>query len=77
MREWVKRCDEKGIKINGEEACAAVADYRRECGESIEVAQSSQARQSFTSENFTKALVRFVVSDDQVSETQDEQIQSY
>lgn len=80
MKEWVKECDEKGIKINGDEACAAVADYRVECGEPGEVGgvQSSQARQSFTNENFVKAVVRFVVSDDQVCNLlRDTQIQSY
>lgn len=68
MKEWVKQCDERGFKITGKEACTAVADYRQECGEPVEVVgmQGSQVRQSFTNENFVKAIVRFVVSDDQV-----------
>lgn len=68
IKEWVKQCDEKGIAISGEEAQAAVAEYREECGESLEGAgvQGSQTRQRFTSENFVNALIKFVVSDDQV-----------
>jgi len=67
LKEWVKGCDKNGIEINGDEARAAVADYRLECGEPVQVVgMNSQARRSFTNENFTKALVKFVVSDDQV-----------
>lgn len=61
LEEWVKQYNEKRIKINGDEACTAIEDYHLECDEPGEVVsgQSNQAYQSFMSENFVKAIVRF------------------
>lgn len=69
LDEWAKQCKEKKLVIGGEEARAIVADYWRQRGEMVDGAnssQSNQARLSFTAENFIQAILKFVVSDDQV-----------
>lgn len=69
LDEWAKQCKEKKLVIGGQEARAIVADYWRQRGEVddiVDIAQSDQVRPSFTNENFIQAIIKFVVSDDQV-----------
>lgn len=67
LGDWVEECDRKGIKISGEKAQGAAADYRQRTGKGGNSMTISGQRPHFTKEGFTKALIEFIVSDDQVS----------
>lgn len=67
LAEWVQGCDDRKLKINGKEAQAMVADYRQKNGQSSNLIRQESNPQHFTKENFIQAIIKFIVSDDQVN----------
>lgn len=60
--EWVSSCDKLGIQITAKEAQDALEAYRKGKGQS----SLCMPRIPYSKENFAKALVEFIVGNDQV-----------
>ena len=68
IHQWLSICNQKGIKVTAKSVAREIDEYHTSCGESIEHG-SEATQQKFSKEGFVDAVVEWIVSDDQVSQS--------
>ena len=68
IHQWLSICDQKGIKVTAKLVAREIDEYHTSRGESVEHG-SEATQQKFSKEGFVDAVVEWIVSDDQVSQS--------
>ena len=68
IHQWLSICNQKGIKVTAKLVAWEIDEYHTSHGESVEHG-SEATRQKFLKEGFIDAVVEWIVSDDQVSQS--------